>query len=325
MRASDVMTSSVVTTTEDTTVIDAAKLMISHRISGVPVVDRDGRLVGIVTEGDLLRRAETGTERHRAGWSEWFAPNSWLAAEYVRSHGKRVAEVMTREVVSVGELATLKEIADLMEKKRIKRVPVVNEGKIVGIVSRADVLRVLVSAGGQSANEIEDRIIRDRLIVELRKQKWADPTEGNIVVSDGVVYLWNIVGSEEERRVLRIAAENIPGVRAVEDHTISDAIRDRSFPRFEAGHPKKRKPWLPATAPKTVTMLSAKRTRCSHSTSANAAPGAALARARSQRCRNAGSSTNSVSVKSIHTSTIACIHQKPAWRKRSQRSSRASM
>jgi CBS domain-containing protein len=221
MQAADVMARSVVTVTRDATIGDTAKLMISHRISGIPVVDRKGRLVGIVTEGDLLRRAETGTERHRSAWSEWFSPNSRLAADYIKSRALRVADIMTREVISVGELATLGEIADLLETKRIKRVPVVTDGKIVGIVSRADLLRVLVSGGGQSADENGDRTIRDRLIAELHKQKWADPTIGNIVVSDGVVYLWNIVGSEEERRALRIAAENTPGVRAVEDHTIS--------------------------------------------------------------------------------------------------------
>jgi CBS domain-containing protein len=153
--------------------------------------------------------------------SEWFAPNSRLAAEYIKSHAARVAHIMTREVISVGELASLGEIVNLMEKKRIKRVPVVNDGKLAGMVSRADLLRVLVSGGGQSADENHDRTIRDRLIAELRKQKWADPTEGNIVVTDGVVYLWNIVGSEEERRGLRIATENTPGVRAVEDRTVS--------------------------------------------------------------------------------------------------------
>ena len=221
MRASDVMTRSVVTVTQDATIVDAAKLMISHRISGVPVVEREGRLVGIVTEGDLLRRAETGTERHRSAWSGWFSPNSRLAVDYIKSHARRVADIMTRELVSVGELATLGEIADLLETKRIKRVPVVTDEKIVGIVSRSDLLRVLVSGGGQSADENGDRMIRDRLIAELRKQNWADPTVGNIVVSEGVVHLWNIVGSDEERRALRIAAENIPGVRVVEDHTIS--------------------------------------------------------------------------------------------------------
>jgi len=131
---------------------------------------------------------------------------------------------MTRELVSVGELATLGEIADLLETKRIKRVPVVTDEKIVGIVSRSDLLRVLVSGGGQSADENGDRMIRDRLIAELRKQNWADPTVGNIVVSEGVVHLWNIVGSDEERRALRIAAENIPGVRP------SKIIRSRDTP-----------------------------------------------------------------------------------------------
>ncbi|MBO0737913.1 MAG: CBS domain-containing protein [Alphaproteobacteria bacterium] len=221
MRASDVMARSVVTTAEDATVVDVAKLMVSQRISGVPVAGRDGRLVGIVTEGDMLRRAETRTERHRARWSDWFAPNSRLAAEYVKSHGRRVADIMTRNVISIGEFATLGEIADLMENRRIKRVPVVTDGKIVGIVSRADLLRVLASGGGQSGDEGGDRMIRDRLLAELRSQRWADPTEGNIVVADGVVHLWNIVGSDAERRALRIAAENTPGVRAVEDHMVS--------------------------------------------------------------------------------------------------------
>jgi CBS domain-containing protein len=221
MRVSDIMARSVMTVTQDTTAVDVAKLMISHRISGVPVVDSDTRLVGIVTEGDLLRRVETGTERHRTAWSEWFSPNSRLAADYVKSHARRVADIMTPDVVTVDGLATLGEVADLMEKHRIKRVPVVHGGKLVGIVSRADLLRALVSGGGQAADENGDRVIRDRLIAELRRHKWADPTEGNIVVTDGVVYLWNIVGSEEERRALCIAAENTPGVRAVEDHTIS--------------------------------------------------------------------------------------------------------
>jgi len=220
MRASDVMSRSVVTTTPNTTVEDIAKLMINHRISGVPVVDRDGRLVGIVTEGDLLRRAETGTERRRSRWREWFAPNSRLAAEYIKSHGKRVEDIMTRDVVAVGEMATLGEIADLLETRRIKRVPVVHDGKIVGVVSRADLLQVLASGATKAADEDADRTIRSHLITELRKHKWADPAEGNVVVSDGVVHFWGVVGSEEERRALRIVAENTSGVRGVEDHTI---------------------------------------------------------------------------------------------------------
>ena len=219
MRARDVMVRAVVTTSPDSTVEELARLMINLRISGVPVMDRDGRLVGIVTEGDLLRRVETGTERHRPRWSEPFSSNSLLAAEYIKSHAKRVADIMTREVFSVEELATLGEIADLLETKHIKRVPVVHDGKIVGIVSRADLLKVLASGGTKTAHQEQDRTIRAQLLAELREQKWTDASEGRVVVSDGVVHLWGIVGSEDERRALRIAAENTPGVRGIEDHT----------------------------------------------------------------------------------------------------------
>src|SRR5690349_4108826 len=129
MRARDVMVRAVVTASPDTTVEGLARLMINLRISGVPVLDKDGRLVGMVTEGDLLRRVEIGTERHRPRWSEPFSSNSRLAAEYVKSHATRVADVMTREVFSVDETATLGEIADLLAKK-IKRVPVTHDGKV---------------------------------------------------------------------------------------------------------------------------------------------------------------------------------------------------
>jgi len=132
-----------------------------------------------------------------------------------------VEDIMTREVVSVGELASLGEIAELMETRRIKRVPVLHDGKIVGIVSRADLLQVLASGGATSADENSDRLIRERLLAELGKQEWANPTESSVVVSDGVVHFWGTVGSEEERTALRVVAENIPGVRGIEDHTIS--------------------------------------------------------------------------------------------------------
>jgi CBS domain-containing protein len=212
------MVRAVVTTSPDTTVEELARLMTNLRISGVPVMDKDGRLVGMVTEGDLLRRVETGTERHRPRWSVPFSSNSRLAAEYIKSHAKRVADIMTRDVCSVEESATLGEIANLLETKHIKRVPVVHDGKIVGVVSRADLLKVLVSGGAETAHEEQDRTIRTQLLAELREQKWAD-AEGRVVVSDGIVHLWGIVGSENERRALRIAAENTPGVRGVEDHT----------------------------------------------------------------------------------------------------------
>jgi CBS domain-containing protein len=219
MRARDVTVRAVVTTSPDTTVEGLARLMINLRISGVPVMNTDGTLVGIVTEGDLLRRVETGTEPQRSHSSETFSSNSQLAAEYVKSHAKRVADIMTREVFSVEELATLGEIADLLETKHIKRLPVVHDGKIVGIVSRADLLKVIASGGVRTENEEQDRTIHRLLLAELREQNWADASEGRVVVTDGVVHLWGIVRSEDERRALRIAAENTPGVRGIEDHT----------------------------------------------------------------------------------------------------------
>ena len=221
MRARDVMVRAVATTTPDATVETVARLMINLRISGVPVLDRNGQLVGIVTEGDLLRRVETGTEHRRSRWSDWFSGNARLAAEYVKAHARRVEDVMTQQVVTVGELAGLDEIAELMESNGIKRVPVVHDGKIVGIVSRADLLQVLASGGAPRDAEDSDRLVRERLLVELSKQQWASPSESNIVVSDGVVHIWGTVGSEKERTALRVLAENIPGVRGIEDHMIS--------------------------------------------------------------------------------------------------------
>ena len=226
MRARDVMVRAVVTTTSDATVEELARLMINLRISGVPVLDRDGLLAGMVSEGDLLRRVETGTERHRPRWSEPFSSNSERAADYIKSHARRVEDIMTREVFTVDETATLGEVADLLEAKKIKRVPVVHDRKIVGIISRADLLKVLASGGVETANEEQDRTIRRQLLAELREQNWTDTAQSRVVVANGIVHLWGLVRSEEERRALRIAAENTPGVRGVEDHT-----------SFEAGEP----------------------------------------------------------------------------------------
>lgn len=225
MRAIDVMTRDVVAAPPETTVRDIARVMINRRISGVPIIDRDRQLLGIVTEGDLLRRIEIGTERRRSRWSEWFLPNSRLAADYIEAHARRVADIMTREVASVGEFATLGEISDLMETKRIKRVPIVSGGKVAGIVSRADLLKALASHGTNAPDEESDRSIRNRLVAELRNQAWSHLSEPDIVVSGGVVHFWGVVGSDEERRALRVAAENVPGVRDVEDHMISGPLR----------------------------------------------------------------------------------------------------
>ncbi len=220
MRAMDVMTNRVITVSEDATVPEAAKLLAEHGISAVPVVDKHDRVIGMVSEGDLLHRAETGTERRRSWWLDMVSSTNKLAGEYIKSHSGKVKDVMTRDVLSVVEETPVADIAVLLETNRIKRVPVVKDGKIVGIVSRANLVRALAmtiteAAGGADA---DDRMIRDKLLTELKAQKWAEVSPANVTVRDGVVHLWSSYLSEQERRALIVAAESIPGVRRVEDH-----------------------------------------------------------------------------------------------------------
>ena len=220
MRAMDVMTSEVITVDEDASVQSAAKLMANHGISAVPVVDKDNRVIGMVSEGDLLHRAETGTERRRSWWLEIMASTNQLAGEYLKSHSGRVKDVMTRDVISVTDTTPVADIAVLLETNRIKRVPILRDGKLVGIVSRANLVRALAMTVNEpaSGDETDDRTIRDKLLAELKVQKWAEVSPANIIVKDGVVHLWSSYFSEQEKRALVVAAETIPGIRGVEDH-----------------------------------------------------------------------------------------------------------
>ena len=220
MRAADVMTGEVITIGEDASVQEAAKLMAEHGISAVPVVDRDKRVIGMVSEGDLLHRAETGTERRRSWWLEMVASTNQLAGEYVKSHSGSVKDVMTRDVISVTEETTVAYIAILLETNRIKRVPVLRDGRLVGILSRANLVRALAMTINErpSGAEADDRAIRDRLLAELKAQKWAEVSPANVTVKDGVVHLWSSYYSDQEKRALVVAAESIPGVRRIEDH-----------------------------------------------------------------------------------------------------------
>jgi len=220
MRAMDVMTSGVITVGENATVPEAARLLADHGISAVPVVDKDNRVIGMVSEGDLLHRAETGTERRRSWWLDMVSSTNKLAGEYIKSHSGRVKDVMTRDVLSVTEETPVADIAVLLETNRIKRVPVLRSGKLVGIVSRANLVRALAMTITEAAGgaEIDDRAIRDKLLAELKAQKWAEVSPANVTVKDGVVHLWSSYLSEQEKLALVVAAENIPGVQRVEDH-----------------------------------------------------------------------------------------------------------
>jgi CBS domain-containing protein len=220
MRAMDVMTNEVVTVDENASVIAIAKLLAERGISAVPVVDSENRVIGMVSEGDLLHRAETGTERRQSWWLEMMASTNRLAGDYIKSHSGNVKDVMTRDVLSVTETTSVADIAILLETNRIKRVPVLRDGKLVGIVSRANLVRALAMTINEptSSTEADDRTIRDKLLAELKAQRWAEVAPANITVKDGVVHLWSSYLSEQEKRALVVAAENIPGVRRVEDH-----------------------------------------------------------------------------------------------------------
>jgi CBS domain-containing protein len=219
MKAKDIMTSPVVTVEPDVGVLQAVRIMLQRRMSGLPVVEKDGRLVGIVTEGDFLRRAETGTQRRRPRWLEFLVGPGRLAQDYARSHGRKVNEVMTPDPITIGENASLDEIVKLMEKRQIKRVPVVRGDKVVGIVSRANLLHALASVARETKPaERDDEAVRALILAELAKEPWAPAMLINPVVRDGVVELWGTITDERERPALIIAAENVPGVKAVHDH-----------------------------------------------------------------------------------------------------------
>ena len=219
MEARDVMTPDVISVGPDMPVAQVAKLMVDNRISAMPVV-KDGKLVGIVSEGDLFRRAELGTERHHSHWLEMFASGTSLAWDYVKSHGQTAGDVMSRDLVTVAPATPLGEVAHILETRHIKRVPVLEGGRLVGIVSRANLVQALATKPAPSTSDatVNDRKIRNALFEEMHRHKWAfAPTEANVTVEDGVVYLWGFINSEKVREAMIIAARGIPGVKRVED------------------------------------------------------------------------------------------------------------
>lgn len=225
MKAKDVMTRRVVSVEPDTPVPTAIRLMLQHRISGLPVVNKAGQVVGVVTEGDFLRRAETGTQPHRKRWLEFLLGPGRMAEEYADTHGRKVGDVMTREPLTIVEDYPLQQIVELMERKRIKRLPVVRDGALVGIVSRANVLHAVASVSSKiPAPAAPDAAIREAILAELDKESWAPVALVNVTVRDGVVDLWGTLIDERQRRAVCIAAENVPGVKAVRDHLVWEPI-----------------------------------------------------------------------------------------------------
>ena len=225
MQARDVMVSPVITVTRSAAVRDVAKILLKERISAVPVVDDASKVIGIVTEGDLIHRAEAGTERRNSWWVRFLTDGATIATDYAKSHARRVEDVMTTEVVTAAPEMPLHEIATLFEERGIKRVPIVDkEGNLVGIVSRANLIQVVASVRPDLDMSLPDLMIRQKLLGDLKKESWAHTRSLNVTVTNGIVDLWGFVDSGEERKAIRVRAENIPGVVTVNDHLLIDSM-----------------------------------------------------------------------------------------------------
>jgi CBS domain-containing protein len=223
MFASEIMTSPVKTIGPDATIEEAIELLLSLHVSGLPVTDAEGRLVGLVSEGDFLHRAELGTAKRKPRWIEFLLGPGEVAESYVMSHGRKVHDVMTRDVATVGESASVNEVVELMERRKVKRLPVVSGDRVVGVITRSDLLRVLsraVAPKPASAAERTDQAILDRLLAELREQGFASPKTLDVTVDQGVVTLTGEIFDERQRPALVVAAENIPGVNRVVDKLV---------------------------------------------------------------------------------------------------------
>ena len=219
MRARDIMSHEVVCIDVKESVFDAAELLLGARISAAPVVNDKGAVVGIVSEADLIRRAEIGTAPSKGWLGRLMDSEASSAQSFVTAQTRRVADVMTRDVVTAGEDATLRELVDLMERHDIKRIPIVRDGAVVGVVSRADLLRALLSREPDSpVLQPTDKALRENVVDALEHRAWTSRWPVNVFANDGVVHLWGFVEGKEVRDAYRVAAENVPGVRRVRNH-----------------------------------------------------------------------------------------------------------
>lgn len=233
MQVKDVMTANVVCIGAEEPVLKAARLMLQNRISGLPVIDKDGELVGIVTEGDFLRRSELGTQRQRPKWLEFIVGPGRLAQEFTHSSGRKVEEIMTPDPRTIGEDESLEAVVDTMERHHVKRLPVTRDGRVIGIVSRANLMHALASLSRDvPAPAAGDLAIRDQILAAIGKQDWAPRI--NVIVNGGVAELHGVITDDRERAGLIVAAENVPGVKRVRDHLVwVEPMSGMAFPSSE--------------------------------------------------------------------------------------------
>jgi CBS domain-containing protein len=218
MRAHHIMTRDVVTVTPDTSIFDAANLMLQHHVSGLPVVSDAGKLVGVVSEGDFLHRAETGTRRRRPRWLDFFTSPGGAGDRFVHEHGRKVGDVMTRDTVTASDDATLDDVVRLMEQNNVKRLPVMRGDTLVGIVTRANLLRTVASLAREIPDPTADDAHIRRRIIDAVRPTWWRPIGFDATVRNGIVHLHGIVVDDRARQAAMVAAENVPGVKKVHDH-----------------------------------------------------------------------------------------------------------
>jgi CBS domain-containing protein len=219
MKASDVMTHGVISVTPESGIVFAIRLMLRNHVSGLPVIDHEGKLVGMLTEGDFLRRPEIGTERKRSAWFDALFGPAESADRYVRSHGLKVRDVMTGNPATVPENAPLDQVVRLMEARAVRRLPVMRRNKVVGIVSRADLMRAIATVrGARPRASKKDVLIRNRILSDMARQSWVAGAAVDIIVRNGTVDLWGAIADPKQRKALRVLVENTLGVKRVEDH-----------------------------------------------------------------------------------------------------------
>ncbi|MBV9519201.1 MAG: CBS domain-containing protein [Hyphomicrobiales bacterium] len=220
MLARDVMTTPVISVTPATRTRDAIELMLAHHLSALPVLDENGKLTGILSEGDLIRRSELGTEKHRSRFIAFILGPGRAAHDYTKSHARFVRGVMTQEVIAVAEDTPIEEIVGLMEKHAIKRMPVMREDDIIGMVSRSDLLRALVAASRKRDETMNDETIKARILDEIAKEEWAPQNSVAVEVKEGVVVLTGTIFDARQRLALKVVVENTPGVKQVHDRLV---------------------------------------------------------------------------------------------------------
>jgi CBS domain-containing protein len=209
MRAHQIMTRSVYSVLPEATILEAANIMLQRHISGLPVIDAAGKLVGIVSEGDFIRRSEIGTQRKRGRWLKFLLGAGEAATEFVHEHGRKISEVMTRDPLTISEDTPLEEIVKTMENNGVKRLPVMRGDKLVGIVSRANLLQAVATLARDIPDPTaDDDHIRRRIVDTLQKNDWC-PFGLNVVVRDGIVHLSGVITEERSRQASIVGAEKL--------------------------------------------------------------------------------------------------------------------